>query len=69
MERRTTFEGWLLPAILVLPQLLLTAFFFLLPAGEAIWSSLIRQDPFGLGATFVGLDNFTDLFEIGRAHV
>jgi sn-glycerol 3-phosphate transport system permease protein len=62
MERRTTFEGWLLPAILVLPQLLLTAFFFLLPAGEAIWSSLIRQDPFGLGATFVGLDNFTDLF-------
>jgi sn-glycerol 3-phosphate transport system permease protein len=62
MERRTTFEGWLLPALLVLPQLLLTAFFFLLPAGEAIWSSLIRQDPFGLGATFVGLDNFTDLF-------
>ena len=62
MERRTTFEGWFLPALLVLPQLLLTAFFFILPAGEAIWSSLIRQDPFGLGATFVGLDNFTDLF-------
>jgi len=62
MERRTTFGGWLLPALLVLPQLLLTAFFFLLPAGVAIWSSLIRQDPFGLAATFVGLDNFTDLF-------
>ena len=62
MERRTTFEGWFLPALLVLPQLLLTAFFFILPAGEAIWSSLIRQDPFGFGATFVGLDNFTDLF-------
>ena len=50
--------GWLL----VLPQLLLTAFFFLWPAGEAIWSSLTRQDPFGLGSTFVGLDNFADLF-------
>src|SRR5215471_7529418 len=62
MERRTIFNGWLLPIVLVLPQLLLTAFFFLWPAGEAIWSSLTRQDPFGLGSTFVGLENFADLF-------
>lgn len=62
MERRTVFEGWFLPAVLVLPQLLLTVFFFLWPAGEAIWFSLVRQDPFGLGATFVGLENFSDLF-------
>jgi sn-glycerol 3-phosphate transport system permease protein len=62
MERRTVFEGWLLPVLLVLPQLLLTGFFFLWPAGEAIWSSLTRQDPFGLGSTFVGLDNFSELF-------
>src|SRR5258708_2970786 len=45
MERRTIFNGWFLPAVLVLPQLLLTGFFFLWPAGEAIWSSLTRQDP------------------------
>src|SRR6516165_5681588 len=62
MERRTIFEGWFLPVLLVLPQLLLTGFFFLWPAGEAIWSSLIREDPFGLGSTFVGLENFSDLF-------
>src|SRR5580704_16528429 len=62
MERRTIFEGWFLPALLVLPQLLLTAFFFLWPAGEAVWSSLTRQDPFGLGSVFVGLENFSDLF-------
>src|SRR5262252_2268040 len=62
MERRTVFNGWLLPLLLVLPQLLLTGFFFLWPAGEAIWSSLTRQDPFGLGSTFVGLENFADLF-------
>jgi sn-glycerol 3-phosphate transport system permease protein len=61
MERRTVFEGWLLPVLLVLPQLLLTGFFFLWPAGEAIWSSLIRADPFGLGSTFVGLENFSEL--------
>ena len=62
MERRTVFEGWLLPVALVLPQLLLTIFFFLWPAGEAMWSSMTREDPFGLGSTFVGLENFSDLF-------
>jgi sn-glycerol 3-phosphate transport system permease protein len=62
MDRRTTFDGWLLPALLVLPQLLLTIFFFLWPATEALWSSLTTTDPFGQGSIFVGLDNFNDLF-------
>jgi sn-glycerol 3-phosphate transport system permease protein len=62
MERRTIFPGTLFPILLVLPQLLLTAVFFLWPAGQAIWSSLTRADPFGLRSQFVGLDNFTDLF-------
>ena len=62
MDRRTTFEGWLLPALLVLPQLLLTIFFFLWPAAEALWSSLATTDPFGQGSVFVGLDNFAALF-------
>ncbi len=62
MDRRTIFTGRLLPAALVLPQLLLTFFFFLWPAGQAIRSSLTREDPFGQGSTFVGLDNFVDLF-------
>ena len=60
--RRTIFPGWLLPVSLVLPQLLLTIVFFFLPAGEAIWGSLTREDPFGLSSVFVGWDNFTDLF-------
>jgi sn-glycerol 3-phosphate transport system permease protein len=62
VDRRTTFAGWLLPALLVMPQLLLTVFFFLWPAGEAMWSSLTTTDPFGQGSVFVGLDNFADLF-------
>ena len=62
MERRTIFGGRLLPAVLVLPQLLLTVFFFLWPAGEAIFYSLERQDAFGLRTVFTGLDNFADLF-------
>jgi len=61
MDRRTTFNGWLLPLALVLPQLLVTGFFFYWPAGEAIWDSMTTADPFGQGAVFVGLDNFQDL--------
>jgi sn-glycerol 3-phosphate transport system permease protein len=61
VERRTIFDGRFLPVALVLPQVLLTAVFFLWPAGQAILSSLNRQDPFGLGSTFVGVENFADL--------
>ena len=62
MDRRTTFRGKVLPAILVLPQLALTGVFFFWPAGQAVWSSLTRQDAFGLRTEFVGTENFTDLF-------
>lgn len=60
-ERRSLFRGRLLPAALALPQLALTAVFFLWPAAQAVWSSTQRQDSFGLRSTFVGLENFTDL--------
>ena len=62
MERRTLFPGRVLPALLILPQLLLTFVFFLWPAAQAIWSSTGRQDAFGISTEFVGLDNFAELF-------
>ena len=62
MDRRTIFPGQLLPLLLVAPQLVLTAVFFLWPAGQAIWFSLQRQDAFGIRTVFVGLENFSDLF-------
>jgi sn-glycerol 3-phosphate transport system permease protein len=62
MERRTIFEHRWLPVGLVAPQLVLTVFFFLWPAGQAVLSSLQSEDPFGLSAQFVGLDNFSALF-------
>lgn len=52
----------MLPAVFVLPQLLLTIFFFLWPAGQAIYGSLTRQDAFGIKTQFVGMANFADLF-------
>ena len=54
--------SWL-PYALVLPQLLITAVFFLWPAGEALWYSVQSLDPFGLSSQFVGLDNFKQLFQ------
>ena len=59
---RPVFRTSLLPYLLVLPQLVITAIFFLWPAGEALWYSLQSLDPFGLSSTFVGLDNFKRLF-------
>lgn len=59
---RPVFRTSLLPYLLVLPQLVITAIFFLWPAGEALWYSLQSLDPFGISSTFVGLDNFKRLF-------
>ena len=63
MEKRVIFRGWLLPMLLVLPQLVVTAVFFFYPAGQAVWQSLFIPDPFGLKSQFVGLGNFQFLFQ------
>ena len=60
---RPGFRLSVLPYLLVLPQLLITAIFFLWPAGEALWYSVQSVDPFGLSSTFVGLTNFSALFQ------
>lgn len=62
---RPVFRNRLLPYLLVLPQLLITAIFFVWPAGEALWYSLQNLDPFGISSTFVGLTNFERLFSDG----
>jgi len=62
MEKRVFFKGWLLPLLLILPQVLVSAVFFFYPAGEAVWQSLFIPDPFGLSSRFVGLGNFEYLF-------
>ncbi|NIF24261.1 sn-glycerol-3-phosphate ABC transporter permease UgpA [Candidatus Pantoea multigeneris] len=62
---RPVFRTSPLPYLLVLPQLIITAIFFLWPAGEALWYSLQNIDPFGISSTFVGLANFKRLFSDG----
>ncbi|MDN2565472.1 sn-glycerol-3-phosphate ABC transporter permease UgpA [Aquibium sp. A9E412] len=60
--KNVTFKSPWLPYLLVAPQLLITAVFFLWPASQAIYQSVLRQDAFGLRTEFVGLANFRRLF-------
>src|SRR5260221_13394319 len=58
MQRRVVFRGRFLLYLLLAPQLAVTLLFIFWPAGQAIWQSLHREDPFGLSSRFVGIDNF-----------
>ena len=58
MTARGTFPHRLLPYLLLAPQLAITLVFFYWPAAQALYQSLLREDPFGLKSRFVGLANF-----------
>jgi len=62
MEKRVVFGHKTLPYLLLAPQLIITAVFFFLPAGQALWQSMRLEDAFGLSSQFVGMDNFLALF-------
>ncbi|TWF47756.1 sn-glycerol-3-phosphate ABC transporter permease UgpA [Neorhizobium alkalisoli] len=53
------FPNRILPYFLVAPQIVLTLIFFFWPASQALYQSMMREDPFGLQSGFVGLANFT----------
>ena len=61
--KRTVFGNKGLPYLLLAPQLVITAIFFLWPAGQAVRQSFLREDAFGLSTTFVGLRNYSALFD------
>jgi len=62
VEKRAFFRSRWLPYALVAPQLAITVIFFFLPAGEALYQSVLLQDAFGASTQFVGLENFRTLF-------
>ena len=61
-EKRAYFPAGWLPYVLVAPQLAITLVFFMWPASQAMWQSLLVEDSFGLNVQFVGLLNFRELF-------
>ena len=62
MERRVIFPQKGLPYLLILPQLVVTLVFFFWPGAQAVYMSLLQQDPFGATVHFVGLENFALVF-------
>lgn len=63
MDRRVVFSDRLLPYLLLLPQLAITAVFFYWPAAQAVRQSVLRQDAFGIRTQFVWFENFQDLLD------
>ncbi len=73
MRRRVIFPNKILPYLLLTPQLVITIVFFYWPALQAIYQSVLLQDPFGLRTRFVWLENFqvilTDPLYLGSIQV
>jgi len=62
MEKRVRFKSTWLPWVLIAPQMTIVLVFFFWPAAQALYQSLLTQDPFGLSRQFVGLENFQRLW-------
>ncbi len=73
MRRRVIFPNKVLPYVLLAPQLVITVIFFYWPAIQAIYYSVLLQDPFGLRTQFVWLENFqtilSDALYLGSVQV
>ena len=63
MIKRVTFRHKSLPYMLLAPQLLITLIFFIWPALQALYQSLLVEDAFGLSTQFVWFENFEELFK------
>jgi len=62
MLKRVHFKTSYLPYLLVTPQIIVTLVFFFWPASQALYQSLLIEDPFGLSSRFVWFENFEELF-------
>ncbi|MCH8997543.1 MAG: sn-glycerol-3-phosphate ABC transporter permease UgpA [Proteobacteria bacterium] len=63
MQKRVTFRNLWLPYLLLAPQIVITFIFFIWPASQALFQSLLVEDPFGLRSEFVWFQNFEELFD------
>jgi sn-glycerol 3-phosphate transport system permease protein len=63
MLKRVHFPPGVLPYLLVFPQVAITLVFFIWPAVQALYQSLLVEGPFGLSREFVWFQNFVSLFQ------
>ena len=62
MEKKVRFKSQWLPWVLIAPQLAIVLVFFFWPAGQALYQSVLEEDAFGMSRQFVGMQNFSRLF-------
>jgi len=62
VEKRVRFKSWWLPWALVAPQMAIVLVFFFWPAGQALYQSVLTEDAFGTSTEFVGMLNFSRLW-------
>ena len=60
--KSASFKNPWLPYLLLAPQVIITLIFFIWPASQALFQSLLVEDPFGLRSEFVWFQNFEELF-------
>ena len=65
MEKRVRFKSAWLPWALIAPQMAVVLVFFFWPAAQALYQSVLTQDPFGMSTEFVGMENFQRLWDDG----
>ncbi|MBV1927195.1 MAG: sn-glycerol-3-phosphate ABC transporter permease UgpA [Rhodobacteraceae bacterium] len=63
MLKRVHFPTSVLPYLLVAPQIIVTLIFFIWPASQALYQSMLIEDAFGLSTEFVWFENFQILAE------
>jgi len=68
VEKRVRFKSWWLPWVLIAPQMAVILVFFFWPAVQALYQSVLSQDPFGTYTEFVGLENFERLWNDETYH-
>ena len=61
-EKRVTLRSRWLPWVLLAPQGFIIVVFFFWPAGQALLQSLQQSDAFGTSVSWVGLENFRNLW-------
>jgi len=62
-EKRVVFRSTWLPWALLAPQLAIIGVFFFWPAAQTVLQSMQQQDAFGTSTSWVGLENFVNLFQ------
>ena len=62
-EKRVVFRSTWLPWALLAPQLAIIGVFFFWPAAQTVLQSMQQQDAFGTSTSWVGIENFVQLFQ------